>query len=66
MLKDLFEITSYKAKVIIRIFKMTTIINPTFEDVEITWDNVDHYNEIFAVDTIIPKENELLIEGTVD
>ena len=65
-LKDLFEITSYKSKVVIRVFDMSTIINPKYEDIEIKQDNVDRYNEIFTVDTIIPKDDEMLISGTVE
>ena len=34
--------------------------------IEITLDNVDRYNEIFTVDTIIPKDDEMLISGTVE
>ena len=67
MLKDIYEITNCDATVKIRIFHFKDgILNPTHEDVILNRDNIDHYNEIFAVDCLVPQKNELLIEGTID
>lgn len=65
MLKDIFEITSHKAKVTLRIFDMSEEHLGEYEDVKITFDNVDYYNEQFTISCLVPMENELLIEGTI-
>ena len=66
MLRDLYDITNYKAKVVIRVFNIKNgIENATYEDIEITSENVDHYDKIFVGDCIVPMEDKLLIEGTI-
>ena len=65
MLKDIFDITNYSSKVVIRIFDMAEDHLGEYEDKEITFDNVDYYNDNFSVSCIVPMDNKLLIEGTI-
>lgn len=65
MLRDIFEITNHKAKVIVRIFDMNENHIGQYKDVVITFDNVDYYNDNFSISCLVPMDNELLIEGTI-
>lgn len=65
MLRDIFEITDHKSKVTLRIFDMSEGHIGEFKDVEITFDNVDYYNEQFSISCLVPMDKELLIEGTI-
>ena len=65
MLRDIFDITNYKAKVTLRVFDMSEGHLGEYEDIMVTIDNVDYYNDNFSISCLVPMEDELLIEGTI-
>ena len=66
MLRDIFDITDHRTKFILRLFKEIDLSTNTvnYEDIIITYDNIDEYSDV-AVDCIVAtNKEELMIEGT--